>query len=522
MRGNRKEFKKPSFLKTYAVCLAVTAAFVLCIGILLYLNVKIRYDNDISRLSEIYREEFVNSLYSYHLDKKKLSVQDRIDIKEYLVDYYVNYGIISKVYFEDQTVADSSKTAIVWHSDTAGMTYHLEIADTKYLERFNDPDVVQYATKQDNRVIPFEDGMSTEIKLPSHLELQCKQFYVDQARHLFIPAVCMIKETGTEIITESGYTGGYRFVNASDKDITLIISGDNGAGSEIDESPHSNVINYGFANRYGKRCTIVASAPAFLSFEEMYNKEIRLFFLVLAAAVLVIALIPAFILYERNRTNYKIYEYRRKTIDAMAHDLKTPLAAIAAYADNLENNIGTDKQEHYSKKIHEKVDQMSVMINNILSFSKSEDVTCAINKSDVDIGTLISRIITEYEQTIYGKKLKITVSSGTQMHLKTDEDLFYQALGNLIGNAVLYSPDSSEIKITSDDDSIIIQNEITGKIENIEHLEEPFVKGDSSRHNSGTGLGLAIADNDLALLGYTLEIRIDGNHFIAVISINPS
>ena len=56
----------------------------------------------------------------------------------------------------------------------------------------------------------------------------------------------------------------------------------------------------------------------------------------------------------------------------------------------------------------------------------------------------------------------------------------------------------------------------------MEHLKEPFVKGDSSRHNSGSGLGLAIADNDLALLGYTLEIRIDGNLFIAVISIKPS
>ena len=49
----------------------------------------------------------------------------------------------------------------------------------------------------------------------------------------------------------------------------------------------------------------------------------------------------------------------------------------------------------------------------------------------------------------------------------------------------------------------------------MDSLKKPFVKGDDSRGNKGTGLGLAVADNNLAILGYKLELSSESGEFRA-------
>lgn len=68
--------------------------------------------------------------------------------------------------------------------------------------------------------------------------------------------------------------------------------------------------------------------------------------------------------------------------------------------------------------------------------------------------------------------------------------------------------DSGELVDTSD-----------GEIDTSRDLKQPFAKGSSARGNHGTGLGLAIANNNLAMLGYKLEIRISEDRFIAEVKL---
>lgn len=53
----------------------------------------------------------------------------------------------------------------------------------------------------------------------------------------------------------------------------------------------------------------------------------------------------------------------------------------------------------------------------------------------------------------------------------------------------------------------------------VSDLKNPFVKGSSSRGSGGTGLGLAIANNNLAMLGFKLDIQKDNDKFIATVKL---
>ena len=65
--------------------------------------------------------------------------------------------------------------------------------------------------------------------------------------------------------------------------------------------------------------------------------------------------------------------------------------------------------------------------------------------------------------------------------------------------------------------TITITNISEEKLEDIKSLKQAFAKGSLARGSKGTGLGLAIADNNLAMLGYKLDIRSDGDKFIATV-----
>ena len=254
------------------------------------------------------------------------------------------------------------------------------------------------------------------------------------------------------------------------------------------------------------------------SFDESYQKEITIAIGLIIIASLVFALLPATITYNTKKRNYEIFEYRRKMTDAMAHDLKTPLAAAATYVENLENNIGSDKQSFYVSKLSEKIWQMNKMVNGMLDFSRSENESFTVKKSDVDIGEMIQEILTENEPVLTKRGLKANYEKKS-VTVNTDSELIRQALGNLINNAALYAKEGTEISVTCDSSKIVISNVAAAAVENAEAMKQPFAKGSESRENSGTGLGLAIADNNLTMLGYKLGVKSEDGKFVATVTL---
>lgn len=248
---------------------------------------------------------------------------------------------------------------------------------------------------------------------------------------------------------------------------------------------------------------------------------LTLFTIVCSANVLAIVILTitiGLICYYRSKSVYEVFLYRQQTINAMAHDLKTPLAIASLYVANLKENLGNpDKCEQHANEIESSINYMNTLVSDILEFSNSETDSRSLEVEDIDIAADINSHLKSIDANIKARNLTISVN-GSSIR-KTDRYLWDQAINNLIDNAVKYCVTDSEITITISDSSIEISNKTEADIPNVNDLKEPFVKGDDNRgENSGSGLGLSIADNNLTRLGYKLTISCADKTFTAKVT----
>lgn len=249
------------------------------------------------------------------------------------------------------------------------------------------------------------------------------------------------------------------------------------------------------------------------------------------ASAVVGSFIISLILYFRRKTLFEIFDYRKKTTEAMAHDLKTPLATISAYAESLEeglaeevSNVGSsdpakeNKNAEYARKIRENVNDMNDMVEGILQFSKSEGSGGKVVSKETDIREIIDGCLIKYSELFEKKKIIVSVNGETPSR-KTDPKLLSQAIDNLFSNCARYADEESTVKIDLSENDIKISNRFSGEISNLQDLKKPFVKGETSRSQKGSGLGLSIADNDLRLLGYKLDLTFENGIFTAIVGL---
>lgn len=237
------------------------------------------------------------------------------------------------------------------------------------------------------------------------------------------------------------------------------------------------------------------------------------FYAVVMLVIIILIVITARLKYVKLRAGYDMEDYRRTMTNAMAHDLKSPLMAISGYAENLKNNVHTDKKDYYAESIIDNVDYMNSLIANILDLSKVEGKKIKFNKEQIDVKALFDEVLKKYDSRIEEKCLVVNIDGG--LSVKGEKQLLLQAFDNIIGNAVKYCDDNSAIEVKLDKKKIIVKN-ICKKMpsDNVSDLWKPFVKGDNSRSNkSGSGIGLTIVKNILESHGYKMKIAYEENVF---------
>lgn len=525
MTARKKTIKKPKFIITYSISFLIVLAVFTCVGAIVYHGESSKY---YARVESNARENYYdleNEIYSFNqTDKEKIGRSDIVSLKRSLVKHYSMTGQYIEVHYDNEIVVDAKNTIILDYSVGDGTafykTYYLEIADKKYIDRFNDPELLKLRENDGDNTSLYQglEGLRTQ----PYLGFVCNEFYADFENCKFVPVKCTFispvangqpKEIVVNITPSPKDIQGYTLINNIDDSDDTAYACMEGLEGQPEEG-----YDTGRPLHLADDKDFLETPLTIKSFEAAYSKPICIAIIVFVISVFLVALIPASIRYNIDKRNYEIFQYRLKTTNAMAHDLKTPLAAIAGYAESLSYHIGSDKQEYYAEKIEDKVSQMTSMINNILEFSRTEALAGKVTAADNDIGSLIAEIIDDNEQKISSRNLKINYDQ-KEVIVKTDKELFKQALDNLIGNAVLHSKEGTEINITCDGKSVVIVNTAAEKIDDIKSIREPFVKGSESRGDNGSGLGLAIADNNLAMLRYKLEIKTEDDKFFAIVYI---
>lgn len=253
-----------------------------------------------------------------------------------------------------------------------------------------------------------------------------------------------------------------------------------------------------------------------LDFWNFAGKYVLIGGAVLMVICVVIALLTANRKYRKYTFQYETDEYRRNMTNALAHDLKSPLTAIYGYAENLKDNIHSEKREYYADAVLENVRYMNSIITNTLDLAKLEIGEKGVKREKLDVALISDELYKKYRPQAEARNISFKASGSCTV--TADKALLTQALENLISNAVKFTADNGSIDITATDNAYTITNDCDKALKT-ENIGKPFGKSDESRSNrTGSGLGLSIVKNITALHKFGFSTKAENGKFTAEIT----
>lgn len=207
----------------------------------------------------------------------------------------------------------------------------------------------------------------------------------------------------------------------------------------------------------------------------------------------------------------------------MAHELRTPLASIKEGTNLLLKGIG---EEHNEKRrtvltvIAEESNRLIDLVNSLLDLSKMEAGMMALNLEISDIRSLINKAVSGMEPLAMAKNVVIKLEIPQDLpHVKMDGERILQALRNLIGNAVKFTPGGGHVAISAQPlgKGVIVSVADTGPGVPKEDLNAIFDKFRQATLTSygkikGTGLGLAIVKHIISAHGGKVWVESESGH----------
>ena len=197
-------------------------------------------------------------------------------------------------------------------------------------------------------------------------------------------------------------------------------------------------------------------------------------------------------------------EVMRNTFVAnVSHDLRTPMTTISGFIDNiLSGAIPPEKQGYYLGLIRTEVQRLARLVTSLLDVSRIQAGERKFDSQLFDICEMARRILISFENKIEGKHLEVSFDCDEErMMTLADHDAIYQILYNICDNAVKFSREGGELRVslTTVKDrkiKVTVYNEGEGiAAADLPYVFERFYKGDKSRglDKSGAGLGMFIA-----------------------------
>ena len=188
-------------------------------------------------------------------------------------------------------------------------------------------------------------------------------------------------------------------------------------------------------------------------------------------------------------------------VSNVSHELKAPLASIKAYVEMLVDGEAADEAEakEFLGVIAGETDRLGRLIENILNLSRLESGLIPANKTDLAVTEILRDVGDVMTPQAAKKSIRIEADlAPVFFHVHADRDLLYQAVLNVVSNAVKYTPEGGKVSISTylENGSVVVHVADTGcgiPPEDIDRVFEKFYRSRrSARAVGGTGLGLPL------------------------------
>jgi signal transduction histidine kinase len=199
---------------------------------------------------------------------------------------------------------------------------------------------------------------------------------------------------------------------------------------------------------------------------------------------------------------------------AVSHDLRTPLTTISGYAEALDaGDIGQEDLSRVAGILHGQTGQLSRLVEDLMALARVEAREFTLKPEIVDVPILTSGVVDGYRSRAEAASVALEVECTGSLTMSTDPQRLIQVLGNLLDNALRYTPDGGTIAVTcseagSDGATISVSNTGSGiSPADLPHVFERLHVADRYRAQrpAGSGLGLAIVAELVDAMGGTVS-----------------
>lgn len=220
----------------------------------------------------------------------------------------------------------------------------------------------------------------------------------------------------------------------------------------------------------------------------------------------------------------KSQNMKTELISNVSHDLKTPLTGIKNYAELLgQNNVSEQDKQGYLENLQHYIDRLNNLIEDLFEVSKVNSGNIELNPVELNVVALIQQAQAETEDLLKQKNLTVILDAPENGIVQAlDGDKTYRIFENLFTNIAKYALPGTRVYVSAtaqpEYTEIVFKNISEAQMNfTPEEIEERFVRGDKSRHESGSGIGLAIVKSFTEVQNGTFSIEIDGDLFKAVV-----
>jgi two-component system phosphate regulon sensor histidine kinase PhoR len=212
----------------------------------------------------------------------------------------------------------------------------------------------------------------------------------------------------------------------------------------------------------------------------------------------------------------KIDQVRRDFVANVSHELRTPLSILRGYIETLLDSPKTPREElmRILRVMERHSNRLELLVEDLLTLAELESGDPNLQFGEVDLPSFFAEIIRDWEKKLANKELTIIVDIPPDFSpIRADRTRLQEALYNLIDNAVKYSREHGEIRVSArhrdGEIELNVSDDGTGiSKEDLPRIFERFYRADKARSPDkvrGTGLGLAIVKHIAQLHGGRAE-----------------
>ena len=199
---------------------------------------------------------------------------------------------------------------------------------------------------------------------------------------------------------------------------------------------------------------------------------------------------------EKNETILQLEKIKYEFFRGRSHDLKTPLASLKIILENMKYHVGKYKnRDYYIDECIQIVDGLTVKVVELLRESKE---ALGEKAKWISLEEEIQKVTQDHHWIAMKRNLTIH-SHIVSKQLLIGQEAFKIVLSNIFSNAYQYAKKGSVIRIVSDENCFMIQNEVNDAIEEMNDLLE--------ENQKKTGIGLLVVQNLLEHYGFSYQLE---------------